>query len=117
MYAVFMLFMMMFMCAADDAVTEAQPDLNNTLRWTTASESNNFGYDVYRSLAQDGPFERLNEEPIPGAGTTDLPSQYEYIDTAIEPNTIYWYYIESISLTGERKRFTPVYSSQPKFAR
>jgi len=89
----------------------------NVLRWATASERDNFGYDVYRSLDETGPFERINAEPIPGAGTTDLPHSYEYVDESIQPNTVYWYYIESISLTGERKRMTPIYPSPPKATR
>ena len=86
----------------------------NVVRWATASEKDNFGYDVYRGLAETGPFERINPKTIPGAGTTDLPQNYEYIDKAVEPNTVYWYYVESISLNGERKRMTPIYPSQAK---
>ncbi len=45
----------------------------NTVRWTTASEVDNFGFDVFRSESEDGPFERLNDEVIEGAGTPDEP--------------------------------------------
>ena len=49
----------------------------NVIRWATASEKDSFGYDVYRGLAEEGPFERINPEPIAGAGTTDIPQRYE----------------------------------------
>jgi hypothetical protein len=87
---------------------------SNTLRWATASELDNFGYDVYRSESEEGPFERLNAEPIPGSGTTDEPSHYVYVDDTIDPTKIYYYYVESISLGGVRERFTPVYKVPAK---
>jgi hypothetical protein len=86
----------------------------NTVRWATASEKDNFGYDVYRGLSESGPFERINQDTIPGAGTTDIPQSYEYIDSAIQPDVVYWYYVESISLNGDRQRMTPIYPSTPK---
>lgn len=88
----------------------------NVITWGTASENDSFGYDVYRGRAEDGPFAAVNAEVIPGAGTTDTPSRYEFVDDSIEPDTTYWYYVESISLTGERKRITPIYPSKPKSA-
>jgi len=87
---------------------------SNTVRWATASEKDNFGYDVYRGLSEQGPFERINQDTIPGAGTTDIPRQYEYTDSAIQPGVVYWYYVESISLNGDRQRMTPIYPSTIK---
>jgi hypothetical protein len=89
----------------------------NVIRWETASEQDNFGYDIYRGLSEEGPFERINPEIIPGAGTTDIPQNYEFSDNGIQPETIYWYYVESISLSGDRRRMTPIYPSRPKATR
>jgi hypothetical protein len=94
-------------------VAEA-PHISNTLRWSTASEVDNFGFDVYRALSEEGPFERLTADPIPGAGTIDTPSQYVYVDEAIAPDTTYYYYVESISLQGIREQFTPIIKAGPK---
>jgi len=78
------------------------------LRWSTANEFENYGYHVYRGLQEDGPFERLTEEVIPGAGTTDLPQSYRFEDPTAEPDVAYYYYVESVSTSGQRKRLTPV---------
>ncbi len=86
----------------------------NVIRWGTASEHGNFGYDVYRGPTENGPFTLVNDEPVQGAGTTDMPQRYEYLDKTILAETIYWYYVESISLNGDRKRITPIYASRPK---
>lgn len=97
---------------------EPQPSeevkLVNTIRWSTASEVDNFGYDVYRADAEEGPFERITEEPVPGAGTTDSPTAYSFEDENIDPTKPYWYYVESISLSNERERFTPIIRAKPK---
>ncbi len=89
----------------------------NTIKWATATELDNFGYDVYRGKSEEGPFECITSEPIPGAGTTDEPSYYQYVDDTIDPYEKYWYYVESISINGDRERFTPIYSAKPKLQR
>lgn len=86
----------------------------NTLKWTTASEVDNFGFDIYRSLAEDGSFDRITSEPLAGAGTTDEPQSYVFVDDAIDPTKDYYYYIESISLGGVREIFSPVIRSPAK---
>jgi hypothetical protein len=88
----------------------------NVVRWATASEKDNFGYDVFRGSFEEGPFEQVNSETIPGGGTTDIPQRYEFTDSSIQPDTVYWYYVESISLNGDRNRMTPIYPSKPKRA-
>lgn len=101
--------------APQDSEADRSGDvLANTLRWTTASEVDNFGFHVYRAEAEDGPFERLTENPIPGAGTTDLPQDYEFVDDTIAAGKPYWYYVESISMNGRHERFTPVFPAKPK---
>lgn len=94
----------------------AEESYTNTIKWKTASELNNFGFDVYRGDSPDGPFERLNPEVIEGAGTTDMAIAYEYVDRTIDPRRTYYYYVESISMDGVRERFTPIGKAPPKIA-
>jgi len=96
---------------ADDTGDEP---IANTLKWTTASEVDNFGFDIYRSLDEDGPFEKITEQPLPGAGTTDEPQRYVFVDEDIDPGTDYYYYIESISLGGLREKFSPTIKAPAK---
>jgi hypothetical protein len=88
--------------------------LKNRIRWSTASEVDNFGYDVFRGPKEEGPFEKVNIKVIPGHGTTDEPQQYAFFDDTIEPKTEYWYYVESISIQGHRERFTPIFMAKGK---
>lgn len=100
----------------DDKASKADKakSLTNTIKWATASEVDNFGFDVYRADSEDGPFKKLNASPIEGAGTTDSPSYYQYVDDTINPRKAYFYYVESISMDGVREHFTPVIKAKPK---
>jgi len=93
---------------AQSAPAEESGPIVNTLRWTTASEVDNFGFDIYRGEAEEGPFACMTPEPLLGAGTTDEPQSYVWVDESIEPETPYFYYIESISMAGDREQFSPI---------
>lgn len=88
----------------------------NTIRWTTASEVDSFGFDVFRGESEDGPFVRLNPKPIPGAGTSDESHSYAWVDETIDPAKEYFYYVESISIDGVREKFTPVNRAKAKLS-
>jgi hypothetical protein len=97
-----------------EPATPPQEVYKNTLHWSTASEVDNFGYDIYRGEAEKGPFTRINAKPVAGAGTTDLPTHYEYVDDTIDPDKDYYYYVESISMSGQREIFTPTFKAPAK---
>lgn len=79
-----------------------------TLRWTTASEVDNAGFYVFRSEQKDGDFKQLNEKMLPGAGNAEVPSKYVYVDLDVQDGKTYYYYIESVSLSGKHEKFSPV---------
>jgi len=89
-------------------VTEVAAPLRITLRWTTASELDNYGFFVMRSDVEEGPFKPLHPKAIAGAGNSEMPHKYSYDDTAVEIGKTYFYYVESVSTRGEREKFTPV---------
>jgi len=99
--------------SAEQAESEDEP-FTNTIRWTTASEVDNFGFDVYRSESEEGPFEVLTEQPLEGGGTVDEPRDYVFVDDTIDPTKAYYYYVESIAMSGARERFTPVVKAKAK---
>ncbi|NCT68560.1 MAG: hypothetical protein GXC76_13110 [Rhodanobacteraceae bacterium] len=98
----------------DQSALPADQRVANTARWTTASEQDNFGFDVFRSDSEHGEFAKLNKEPILGAGTSDETHKYEYRDDTIDPCHEYWYYVEGISTNGHREKFTPTFRAPPK---
>lgn len=100
----------------DQSKLPKEQRLANTPTWTTASEQDNFGYDVYRSESEQGTFVKLTKDPLLGAGTSDQTHKYDYRDDSIDPCKDYWYYIESISTSGAREKFTPTFKAPAKRA-
>lgn len=100
-------------CGSQAKVPSAQR-VSNTAHWTTASEEENFGYDVYRGTSKNGPFVKLTKQPILGHGTTNDTHNYEYVDATIDPCKDYWYYVESIATDGAREKFTPIFRAPAK---
>lgn len=68
------------------------------LEWTTATETNNYGFYVQRSLGGTDNFQRLEGSFIPGHGTTITPHSYSYIDAATAG--VLYYRLEQIDLDG-----------------
>lgn len=83
------------------------PEKKVTLKWTTASEVDNYGYFVWRGDSEEGTFTQMNKRAIPGAGNSDTPTQYVWEDRDVELNRVYWYYLESVSVQGVREKFSP----------
>ena len=76
------------------------------ITWSTQSELNNAGFFVKRSQQKDGEFTVINAAMIAGAGTTSEKQFYTYTDTTAQPNVVYYYQIEDVSLDGNRQTLT-----------
>ena len=76
------------------------------ITWSTQSELNNAGFFIKRSQQRDGEFQVINATMIRGAGTTSEQQFYTYTDTTAQPNVVYYYQIEDVSLDGNRQTLT-----------
>lgn len=73
-----------------------------TLTWTTYTELNTIGFNLYRATSPDGPFEKINAALIPsqsllGPGS---PYFYEYTDETAAAGVTYYYWLEEVTLGG-----------------
>jgi flagellar hook capping protein FlgD len=88
------------------------------LQWTTASETNNMGWNIYRSASQNiGQALQINFGLIPGAGNSSIPTQYQFVDEGLaeyiefydlDQNSTINYWIESIDYAGSAELHGPV---------
>ena len=78
------------------------------VNWTTASEMENAGFYVLRSQNRTTGFVQVTPSLILGAGTTAERQNYTYRDTTVQPNIPYYYRIEEVSLSGQRRVVTTV---------
>lgn len=80
------------------------------LAWTTQSETDNAGWNVYRA-AYDF-FDQstlLTTDLLTGAGTSSQATDYTYLDVEeLVSGTKYFYWLESISLCGQSETWGPV---------
>ena len=76
------------------------------ITWATQSELNNAGFFIKRSQQRDGQFQVINATMVAGAGTTSEKQFYTYTDTTAQPNVVYYYQIEDVSLDGQRQTLT-----------
>ena len=74
-----------------------------TIRWTTESELDNAGFNIYRSKNRDGEYKQINTELIEGQGTTGERTTYSWIDPTAKPGIVYYYQIEDVSFAGDRQ--------------
>ena len=72
------------------------------INWTTESELDNAGFNIYRSTSRTKNFQRINPKLIQGAGTTGQRTHYQFIDKTAKPDVTYYYRIEDVDLAGTR---------------
>jgi hypothetical protein len=77
------------------------------LEWTTESERDNLGFFVLRSEALGGDYAQINDAIIDGAGTTALPTDYNYVDRVAEPGT-YYYKLLQVDSDGTTNTHGPI---------
>ena len=51
-----------------------------TLVWSTASEIDNAGFNIYRAESEDGEYIKINESLIPAQGSPTQGASYEFVD-------------------------------------
>lgn len=74
------------------------------LNWTTESEVNNMGFNLYKSEFIDGEFVKINEFIIEGAGNSSVKNDYTYTDTEVITGHTYYYQIEDIAYDGDTEK-------------
>ena len=69
------------------------------LKWSTVSETNNYGFEIQRRSEGDPGFASLPGLFIAGHGTTLSPQNYTYVDATVPPGTVH-YRLKQIDLDG-----------------
>jgi hypothetical protein len=78
------------------------------LEWTTESEIDNAGFNIYRAEAEDGEYVKINDTLIPAQGSPTQGANYQFIDENVKNRTTYYYKLEDIDLSGKSTMHGPV---------
>ena len=72
-----------------------------TVDWSTASELNTAGFNLYRSDNKDGPFTRINTALIPASPDPLVGGSYAFTDTQVTAGWTYYYRLEEVETNGD----------------
>lgn len=83
------------------------PGTGPLLTWQAANEYGVFGYEVYRSVSKNGPFERVTSTFVRRLDSSgQVGSIYRWRDTSAVPGTTYYYYVGLVYEDGRKSEFT-----------
>jgi hypothetical protein len=83
------------------------------LEWTTATEINTAGFNIYRGDSQAGPFAQVNAQLIPASTDAVLGGKYKFEDTTVKPGQTYYYQLEDVEFGGKTERHGPIVITAP----
>ncbi|MCC7261318.1 MAG: T9SS type A sorting domain-containing protein [Candidatus Latescibacteria bacterium] len=81
---------------------QVSSDKDVLLQWSVVSQSNNLGWEVYRSTDKVR-FEKIGEMVL-GAGTTDELMDYSFTDSGYPAVGTLYYYLKQVDLSGNTAR-------------
>ncbi len=85
------------------------------VEWSTASELNTVGFNLYRSEEQKGETQavndqlmRVNAQLIPSSSDALMGGDYSYRDISVKAGHTYYYWLEDVDANGTTDRNGPV---------
>jgi len=78
------------------------------VEWSTASELDTAGFNLYRSDSPDGPFARVNQDLIPASSDPLIGGSYRFTDTEVVAGHTYYYQLEDVEIGGTTTRHGPI---------
>ncbi|HEX9934928.1 MAG TPA: T9SS type A sorting domain-containing protein, partial [bacterium] len=67
------------------------------LNWTTQSETDCAGFQVFRSEQESGPFSKISTTMIKASGNSSSRHEYGFVDKNVNGGRKYWYKLQEIS--------------------
>lgn len=78
------------------------------VEWSTASEMETAGFNLYRAGDPAGPFVQVNDRLIPASPDPLTGGAYAYEDHEVAPGMDYYYRLEEVENSGETSSYGPI---------
>ncbi len=78
------------------------------VEWSTASELDTVGFNLYRAEQANGEYTKINAAVIPSAGDALTGSDYQYEDRDVRAGQTYYYELEDVTPAGSGERYGPI---------
>jgi hypothetical protein len=83
------------------------------VEWTTATEINTAGFNLYRADRAAGPFAKINAQLIAASPDAITGGKYRYEDTTVLAGQTYYYELEDVEFGGKSERHGPIIITAP----
>jgi hypothetical protein len=71
------------------------------VEWSTETEMNTAGFNIYRGESPDGPFDvKINDQIIAASPDPMTGGKYAYVDNTAQIGKLYYYQLEEVEKTG-----------------
>ena len=77
------------------------------ISWSTETEFDTAGFNIYRSDTLDGEYEQVNVQLLPSNAEAASGATYNWIDKGAEPGRSYYYQLEDVEYSNSRTRHEP----------
>ncbi len=81
------------------------------IEWSTETEMNTAGFNIYRGESPDGPFDvKINDQIIASSPDPMIGGKYSYVDSTAQMGKLYYYQLEEVEKNGTANKVgvTPV---------
>jgi hypothetical protein len=79
-----------------------------TVRWSTESELDIIGFNLYRAESADGDYAKINDSLIPPAADPFLGGEHQYLDRHVTWGVTYYYKLETVDRYGNTELTAPI---------
>ena len=83
------------------------------ISWSTETEIDTAGFNLYRADSLDSPFERINSGLILSKGDPLTGAEYEFLDSQVDRNQSYHYRLEEIQVDGLTNQLDLIHAEGP----
>lgn len=79
------------------------------VEWRTETEMNTAGFNLFRGVSPDGPFDvKVNEQLIPPSADPLTGKSYTYVDKTAQAGVTYYYQLQEVEQSGKVTTFGPI---------
>lgn len=78
------------------------------VEWSTTSELEIVGFNIYRSESLEGNYLIINKNLIPSSKDPLVGGKYTFPDLSVRPGHTYYYLLEDVDVNGTTSRHEPI---------
>lgn len=78
------------------------------IRWSTATELETAGFNIYRSTEREGDYERISDNLITASPDPLSGGDYQFVDDDVRSGQTYYYMLQEVEVSGNTNPEGPI---------